>query len=145
MPLARHTFKRVGAAIVEAEVGAGDQILDRAGDEDLARPRQRGYPRPDMHRDPADAIWSYLDLAGVQPRADLKAERPHRLADAAGTANRPRRAVEGCEEAVSRRVDFGASVALQLLPDERVMLLLQPPASDDRQAPRRARSSRQCP
>src|SRR5262249_58319747 len=48
-----------------------------------------------------------------QAAAHLKAERAHRIADRAGTANRARRPVKGGEEAVARGVDLTPAVLLQ--------------------------------
>jgi len=48
-PLVRHAAEDVKAAIPEAQPGARDQILDGAGDENLAGVGEGGDPRPDLN------------------------------------------------------------------------------------------------
>ena len=51
------------AAGVEFEPGPGDEILDRARDEHLARRGKRGDARADMKRDPGQSPEQQLALA----------------------------------------------------------------------------------
>jgi DNA-binding CsgD family transcriptional regulator len=63
----------VDAAAVQPDRGAGDQVPDGAGDQDLARAGQRGDPGPGMHRDAPDlAAGPVFHLAGVHAGADLQ-------------------------------------------------------------------------
>ena len=55
-----------------------------------------------------------LDLTGVDPGADVEAERRERLPDREPTPDRPGRPVEQREEPVARRVDLLARVAGEL-------------------------------
>ena len=63
-----------------------------------------------------------LALADVEAGADLEAERAHAGDDRLGGADRPRGAVEGCEEAVSGGVALVAAEARELSADQRVVL-----------------------
>src|SRR6185436_5947876 len=62
----------------------------------------------------ADLIAVQLDLARVAPRADLQAERPDRIRDAASAADGARRSVEPGEQAVARGVHVHATEPLEL-------------------------------
>src|SRR4051812_42048749 len=53
-PGTRHAFQLALAAGLEDEARARDQILDRAGDENLARLRSGRYAGPDRDRDARD-------------------------------------------------------------------------------------------
>src|SRR6266481_2851677 len=71
----------------------------------------RGVQRPlSLHA--LEAMDAALHEA--QARADLEAERAHRLADGQRTAHRACGTVEGREEAVARRVNLPAAEAAQL-------------------------------
>ena len=110
LPLAGHALELVDAAVVEVDAGAGDEILDGARDEHLARPGLRGDARADVDGDAGDLVVAELALARVQPGADVEAELAHRVARSrARSGSRARRAVEGREEAVAGRVDLAAA------------------------------------
>src|SRR5690349_15480849 len=66
LPVAGHALQRVRAPIVELQLGPDHEILDRAGDEDLAGPRDRAHARADVHADAGDVVLPPLDLTGVQ-------------------------------------------------------------------------------
>src|SRR5215472_12428561 len=55
MPLSRYTFEGMGAAVLEAESGACDQILHRAGDQHLARASEPGHAGAERGRAPDGA------------------------------------------------------------------------------------------
>src|SRR5581483_11728882 len=115
-PLAGDALQLVDAAVV-----------DRAGDEHLARAGERGDPRARVDGDPRHLAFGQLALAGVQAGAHLEAELPHRLHDRARTADRPRRPVEGGEEAVPGRVQLTAAEAGELAAYELVVAREQLP------------------
>ena len=75
-------------------------------DQHLARPPARRPARRCGRRSRASPSSRPLDLAGVHAGPDLEAERPDRVADRRGAADRPRRAVEEREEAVAGGVDL---------------------------------------
>ena len=73
-PLARYPLQLVKTAVGELDPRAGDQILDRSGDEDLARTGECRNAGARVHRDPAHRVARELDLAGVNARAHLQPE-----------------------------------------------------------------------
>src|SRR5438067_154029 len=96
----------MSAAVLERDPGPRHEILHGARDQDLPRTRGGDDPGADVDRDAADIFSHQLALARVQARAEFHSELPHRLPDSTGAADRPRRAVEGCHEAVSHRLDL---------------------------------------
>src|SRR5919198_3481431 len=122
-PLARNALQLVDAALLERDSRARDEVLHRAGDEDLSRPRFGRHARPDVDCDPAGLVAVELALARMDPGAHLEAEladgTPHR----AGTADRARGAVEAREDAVARGVDLLSSEACDLASDDDVVTL----------------------
>jgi integrase len=78
-----------------------------------------------MHGEPADVIAANLALAGVQPSPHLDAECLYRITDRHGAADRPLRAVEHREEAVSRGAHFAAPKANELRPHNGVVRIEQ--------------------
>src|SRR5581483_4818707 len=126
-PLAGDALQLVDAAVVETQARAGDEVLDRAGDEHLARAGERGDPRARVDGDPRHLAFGQLALPGVQAGAHLEAELPHRLNDRTRAADRPRRPVEGGEEAVPGRVQLTAAEAGELAAYELVVAREQLP------------------
>src|SRR6266542_38486 len=110
LPFAGYAFQRVRATIVEGDLGAGDQILHRAGAEHLAGRRERAHACRDVHRDAADLALAQLDLAGVQL-----------VANAEGAADAPGWSVECRENSVARGAVELAAVLLELRAHHRVM------------------------
>ena len=88
-------------------------------------PGQCADARADVHGDPADVVAADLALAGVQSGAHLDAERLHRVADRHRAADRPLRAVEHREEAVTRRAHLAAPKTRQLCPHHGVVCIEQ--------------------
>src|SRR5439155_8085208 len=85
----------------------------------------------DVNGDAAYVVVHQLALACVQPGPHLDPERADAIADGAGAADRPRRAVEGGEEAVAQRLHLappeagefaahGSMVAVQHRPPSHV-------------------------
>ena len=72
---------------------------------------------------PADVVAAQLALAGVQPDADRQAQLAQLLDDVAAAADRPRRAVEGGQEAVADGLDLAPAPAAQLVADDPVVVL----------------------
>ena len=90
-----------------------DQVLHRAGDEDLARSRERHHAGARVDPDPADVPVDRLDLAGVHTRADLDPERTDVLDDPLGSAHRTRGLAERGEEPVAREALLPSALSLQ--------------------------------
>jgi hypothetical protein len=67
-------FEVVSATVGETQVGAGDEVDDRAGDDHLAGVRLRLDPARDVHGDAGHIVPSSFDLAGVDsdPHGDAQ-------------------------------------------------------------------------
>ena len=102
-------------------------------------------PRPDVHGDAADLPVDRLDLARVDPGANLEPEGPDglddRLAQRTARAGPSKRG----EEAVSRGVDLDPVVAGQDRSDRRVVRLDESPAIAGRRARPPSPSIPRCP
>lgn len=101
LPFAADPFERVAAAVIERDVGAGDEVADGPGDQHLAVARRSHDPGGDVDGDPTDVGPSRLHLAGVQARPDLDAKLPEPVAQRGGAADRGAGAVEGGQDAVT--------------------------------------------
>src|SRR5690606_2740790 len=93
--------------------GARDQVLDRARNQHLTRPRRGRDAGRDVDGDAADVVAGDGDLAGVEPGAQLEAERARLLAQRDRAADRARRTVEGGEKAVARVLHLAAAEACE--------------------------------
>jgi hypothetical protein len=109
------------SAVLEAKAGAGDQVLDGAGHQDLTRPGGGRDAGADVDGEPGDLVVPELDLPGVQAGPDREPERGHAAGDRARAPDRPGRAVEGGEEAIARGVDLAPPEAPELAADEVVV------------------------
>ena len=77
-PFARNALQLANAEVGELDAGARDQVLHGAGDGDGPHLRFTGHSRADADGDPRELAVVQLALAGVQPRADLRALAPGR-------------------------------------------------------------------
>jgi len=110
---AHEAFERVRAPPVETEPTTARELARRSGREDLAGVRERGNARADVHRDAAHpSVGVLLDLAEVDPGADLDAEIsnggrrfPRGLKGGGG-------GVEDREHAVTGRVDLASPASV---------------------------------
>src|SRR4051794_18325281 len=127
VPVAGDPFERALAAVGELHAGTDHEILDGARDEHLARAGERAHPGADVHADAGDVPVPALDLARVKTRADLDAERPHRLLHGSRGADALARAVEGGEESVAGALHHDAAVARDRAFGDEVVLLEQVP------------------
>src|SRR6266849_3772916 len=122
-PFTGHTLERVGAAILEAQSGARDEILHGAGHQDVIGSGGGGDSRADVHGQAPDLRSDDLALAGMHADADGEAERTDRVADRARAADGARGSVEHREESVARRVDFASAESCELAPDRTVVTI----------------------
>src|SRR5581483_9889804 len=90
-PLAGNPLQLGHAAVLEAEPGAGDEVLDRLGDQNLARCRLARDPRSDRNRDSGHLAVEELALTRVHAGAELEPELRDCVANRAGAADRARR------------------------------------------------------
>src|SRR5207302_8312853 len=110
------------SAVLELEAGACDEVTHGARDENVARTGLGGDARADRDGDAGHLAVEQRAFAGVQARADVKAQPGQILADGARAADSTRRTVEAREKAVSRGVELDPAVTGQLITDARVML-----------------------
>src|SRR5690349_20246017 len=111
------------ASRLEAQVGARDEILHGARDENLSRLGERRDAGADGYRDAGDFPVGDFALAGVQAGPDLELQRLERLANGRRSKHRPRRAVEDGEETVAGRVELAALELRELTAHDGVMPL----------------------
>ena len=109
------------AAVLEDERRADGEILDRAGDDNLARARLTLESRRDVHRQAREIPVVKLDLAGVHSGPDLEAEGTHGLARREGATDGLGGRVEAHLEAVARRLHLAAAVSRHRTPDDLVV------------------------
>ena len=143
-PLAGDTLERLGSAVVETEVGADHEVLDRVRHEHLARSRERAHSCADVYADAGNIGASPFDLAGVQPGADVDAEWPYGLTHRQAAADPTAGPVECREEPVACALDDDATLRLDCVGGGRVVLLEEVAPALDPRAGRRAWSSRRC-
>ena len=122
-PFAGDALQLGRTALAKLEARSRNQILDRARDEHLAGLRRLRHTGTDVDGDSAYLAVHQLALAGVEARAYLQAELCYRLRDGAGAADRPSRAVEAGEEAVTGGVKLLTVVADELPTDDSVVPL----------------------
>jgi hypothetical protein len=122
-PLAGDALELGDAAVLEVQVRAGDEILDRGGDEHLAGPGERGDASTDVDGEPGDLVACELALAGVQPGSHLEAELGDGGPDRRGAADGADRPVEAGEEAVAGRIHLNPAEARKLPADGSVVLV----------------------
>ena len=122
-PGAGNALELVLAAIGEFQPGAGDEVADSLGDEDLRRAGERGDPCADRHRKAADLAVDRPAFTRVQPGAQLDPQRCDRRPDRLCAADRAHGPVEGREEPVPRGVELPTAVARETAANEPVMLV----------------------
>src|SRR5262249_4753072 len=88
-------------------------------------PGEGADPGADVDRHAADVVADRFDLAAVDPGADLDPAAAQLALDRGRAADRPRRAVEGGEEAVPHRLHLAAAVDGELPADGGVVALEQ--------------------
>src|SRR5260370_40473876 len=108
-----YSLELVFPPVFELDSRSRDEVDDCPRRKDFPCFGEGGHAGGDVNADPADVIAPQFDLARVDARPDLDAERADRIPDGAGTAHRSARSVEGGQNAIARRLDLQASVALQ--------------------------------
>jgi len=121
-PRVLEALEQVTAAVAEAQRRAQHELLDRARDEDLARPGQTDDAGAEVHRDPGQVAVDPAALAGVDAGAQLESQRADCVAHARGPADRAAGAVEDDEEAVAGGLDLVAPGERELAAEDRVVL-----------------------
>ena len=82
-------------------------------------------PRRDVDGDPGDVVAASFNLTGVQADAYVHAELARAVADGEPTLNRPRRTVEGGEDAVTGCLDVPTAEAMNLALGHAVVVVEQ--------------------
>src|SRR5437870_3928421 len=106
MPEVGNAFELVDAVVGESDAGSSDEVLDGAGGEHLARPGERGDPRPDVYGDAVEIFSAHFAFAGVDVRTNVDAASPSGVDDGLRAVDGTCRAVECREEAVARGADL---------------------------------------
>src|SRR5471030_2856068 len=109
MPFTRNTLEWPNAAVGETQPGAGHEILYCARDQNLASTGKRRDARTDMDGDAANIVAHHFALAGMEPGANVDAERSDFLGNSTGATNATRRPIEGGEKAVTGRLHLMAA------------------------------------
>src|SRR5262245_16575606 len=109
------------AARGESDAGARHDVLDRAGNEDLAGPTQVGDPRPHVYRNAREAVALQEALARVHAGTNLEPARSDGGRKRECAANRASRAVKARQDPIPDRLDLPPPVAFDLAPHDRMM------------------------
>src|SRR5215475_7361157 len=121
----------------ELQTGAGNEVLHRARDQHLARPRMCRDAGANMHRDARKLVAHQLTLARVGARPHAEAQSTGALDDCSRAADCAGRTVEGSKDAITRSVDLataepgelkahGGAVAFQQVSPSAVAEFLRP-------------------
>ncbi len=98
------------AGVFERETGPGEHVFHGLRDQHVVRPAERAHPRADVDGDAAHGVTVELDLAGVQPGADLDAEFAHAGDDGGCASQRLAGRGERREEPVPSGIDLPAVI-----------------------------------
>src|SRR4029453_19483257 len=115
------------APVAEPDPRAGDEILHGVRDEHFARRGLLRDSRADVNGNSTDLSVHHLAFPRVQACANLEAEVPDGGGDRARAADRPRGPVEAGEEAIPGCIQLVPLKALELAPDQWVVLSEQLP------------------
>src|SRR3989304_4100943 len=110
-PLIGNALQGVSSAILESNPGPGHQVLHGAGNQHFVLARHSCHAGGDVNSDAADILPHQLALAAVETGADTDAKGPGTVADGAGAADCPGRAVEGGQETVACGLHLAAAKA----------------------------------
>jgi hypothetical protein len=75
-----------------------------------------------MYCDTPELFADHLALSSVNARANVNAEFPDRVYNCLAAADRTRRTIERCQEAVAGRIDFATSMSRKLFTNKGMML-----------------------
>ena len=144
LPPPRHALQLVLAARLEDDPRARGEVGDRPETRTSPAPPSAAIRAPVCTAMPATLVTAELYLARVNACAHFEPDRPNGVADRACAAHCASGPVERCEEAVARRVDLAAAVALELCANKRVVPCEQLRSSRGRRARQHDRSNRRC-
>jgi len=112
LPVAFDALQGPGAAIVQDEVGADDQVAHGPGDKDLIGLGGRHDPGGDVQGHPTNIAVAQLHLADVQPGADLHRDAAELIPKGNRAVDSPPWAVEGGQDPVAGGLDQAAACLL---------------------------------
>ena len=112
-------------ALLETYAGAGNEVSDRTGHQDLSGPSQSRNSGADVDGNAAHLVADDFALASVETRAYTNSERFDAGRYGLGAAYGTCWAVEGGEEAIAGRVNFPAAEAGELASRKGVVLAEQ--------------------
>ena len=75
-----------------------------------------------MDCDPTEFFAHHLTLSSVNARANVNAEFPHRVHNCSSAADRARRTIKRCQEAIAGCINFATSMPRELITNKGVML-----------------------
>lgn len=93
---------------------AGDELLHRAGHQDLAGSGRGGHAGSDVDGDSTDVLVQQLDLACMESDADGDPQAPNGVADPARAVDGSSGTIEGREDAVAHRLHQAPAEPLDL-------------------------------
>ncbi len=120
-PLSGDALENVFAPVSKVQPGAGDEILDGSGHENLIGSGERCDPRADVDGDAAEIVADHFAFAGVKSGADLDAQRPGVGGNGDGATDAARRPVERGQKPVAGRLDFAAPETVEITPNRPVV------------------------
>ena len=107
--------------VMELQARTGDEVADRAGNEDFTSASQIGDPCCGMHRYAADVIVANFDLAGMEAAAHFDPKWSKSLNNCSGAAHTSGGSIKGGEKAVAQRFHLSSAEACQFLTHRLVM------------------------
>src|SRR6266540_4798098 len=105
-PLSRRTPQRVLPAVFKARVRSDDNVLHRAGHQDVTWAGKPLDARRNVHCHPRQRAPLQFALASVYTDPDFDTETLHGLSRRPRTFERPRRRLEADKEPIAGRVDL---------------------------------------
>src|SRR5262249_49759008 len=124
-PRAGYAFEFVFASVGEGDRGPGEEVDDRARDQDLTRVGERLDAGGHVHGHAGDVRSSQFDFADVYSGADSQTKLTRGISDRTRTLHPACGSVEGREETVAGRLDLTTSEPLELATQSRIMTVEQ--------------------
>src|SRR5215218_3613679 len=105
LPGVAQALEGVGAAVLQGDAGAGDQVPDGPRDQHLAGAGGGHDAGPDVDGDAADVVAAQVELADVDPGPDVQPDLAQLPAEGQGAADGPAGPVEDGQDAVAGALD----------------------------------------
>src|SRR5579864_2589501 len=121
MPGIRHALELVHTPVLEGDPAPRQEVLDRAGDQDLSPACKRRDSSSDVDSETAEIISTNLAFAGVDAGSEFDPQPAQGLGDRLDAPDRPGGTVEGDEKAVPHRLDLVSAEPSKLIAHDPVM------------------------